>query len=872
MAVEAERQSALALEPAGASSPAAAPFAAPAQAVVAELGSDVVAGLSSSAAADRRSFYGPNRPSRAERPPYFSIAVRQVADPLVALLVAAVVVSAAIGEQLDAAIIGAIVVLNALLGFAQEAGAEREVLALREVVERHVAVVRDGQEVEVSTEDIVPGDLIVLREGDAVAADARLVAARGLEVDESTLTGESVPVAKSGDPVAAQVPFAERSSMVFAGTGITRGRARAVVTATGDATEIGTVAELTARAKPPRTPFQRRLGELARVMVVLGIGITLFLGGAMLARGSALHEAFLVGVSVAVAAVPEGLVATLTVALALGGRAMARRGAIVRRLRAVETLGGATVIASDKTGTLTQNRLRLAAVWPLPGEDEERVLAAAVLASTAEIVDRREGPAAVGDPVEGALLLAAREQGLDPGDLVADGSVLAEIPFDPERRRAAVAYSDGQCMRVFAKGAPEVISNLSSASSATREALEEQARAWAADGLRVLAIAERFLADRGPADNEELDSELRLLGLVALHDPLRPQAAGAVRDALEAGVDVRILTGDHPATADAIGRELRLSSDAVFARVSPADKLELVRRLQRSGEVVVVTGDGVNDAPALRQADVGIAMGRSGTEAAREAADIVLTDDDFSTIVAAVREGRRVGDNVRKFVAFLLSANLGEVLLFAAAVGAGLGVPLTVIQVLIINVLTDGLPAVALSRDPEATEAMARGPFRGGRLFSRRVWGGLAVLGVLVGLVGLAAFLAGRALGDGAAQTMAFATIAAAELTLVFSVRSVRRPPWRLPRNGYLEAAVLASVALLVASIYLPALHEPLGTVSLGLVEVAIVAVLAAAPVVLVELVKAGAPLMGGGCGKSARRFGGDADGGSAPPAHTERS
>jgi len=348
--------------------------------------------------------------------------------------VAVVVVSAAIGEQLDAAIIGVIVILNALLGFLQEAGAERKVLALREAVERRVAVVRDGQEVEVSAEDIVPGDLMVLREGDGVAADGRLVAARGLEVDESALTGESVPVAKGGDPVAAQVPLAERCSMVFAGTGITRGRARAVVTTTGDATEIGAVAALTARAKPPRTPFQRRLGELARVMVVLGVGITLFLGGAMLARGSALDDAFLVGVSVAVAAVPEGLVATLTVTLALGGRAMARRGAIVRRLRAVETLGSATVIASDKTGTLTQNRLRLAAVWALPGEVEERVLAAAVLASTAEIVDRSDGPAAVGDPVEGALLLAARDRGLDPGDLVPEGSVLAEIPFDPERR------------------------------------------------------------------------------------------------------------------------------------------------------------------------------------------------------------------------------------------------------------------------------------------------------------------------------------------------------------------------------------------------------------------------------------------------------
>ena len=813
------------------------PHASPAEVVVARLGTDASTGLTAVEASARLAEFGPNRLTRRERPAYLAIALRQAADPLVGLLAAAAIVSGLVGEGLQAAVIGAIVVLNGVLAYVQEAGAEREILALREALSPVASVIRDSRERQVPAGELVQGDVVILREGDRVPADARLVAAPGVQVDESSLTGESIPSEKASDPVPSSAPLAERTSMAFAGTAVTRGRATAVVTATGDATELGRVAQLTEAAKPPATPFQRRLGQLTRVMVVLGATITVALTGAMFLRGSDLQEAFLVGVAVAVAAVPEGLAATMTVALALGAGAMARRGAIVRRLRAVETLGSTTVIASDKTGTLTENSLRLARVWAAPGQDESSVLAAAILSSTAEVIeDEAEEFRIVGDPVDGAFVLAGLERGITRNELQS-GPLLRAVPFDPERRRAAMVYREGEGARMVAKGAPEVIAGSAAAPPELLAAIEAQAEEWARGGLRVLAVADRAL-DRS-FDEQELDRNVRPLGLVALHDPLRASAAESVRAGIEAGIEVRILTGDHPATAEAIGRELDLSPQAVFARVTPAGKLELVRGLQESGETVAVTGDGVNDAPALRQADVGIAMGRSGTEAAREAADIVLTDDDFSTIVAAIREGRRVGDNIRKFVAFLLSANLGEVLIFAVAISAGLGAPLTVVQVLAVNLLTDGLPAVALSRDPESPDAMTRGPLRGDRLFAPRLWAALFGIGMLVGLAATLAFLVGRAGGDDSEQTMAFVTLAVAELILVFSIRAVTRPPWRVPRNRYLESAVLVSILILVAAVYVPFLHRPLGTVSLGPFDLGTALALAVLPAAFLELAKA---------------------------------
>lgn len=750
---------------------------------------------------------------------------------MVGLLLVAATVSGLVGEYVEAIAIGAIVLLNAVLGFVQEARAESAVLGLRDVLERRASVVRDGHEQDVAVEEIVPGDLVVLREGERVPADGRLVSSAALAVDESALTGESTPVDKEVEPVPDAAPLGDRFSMVYAGSAVTRGRGQAVVTATGSVTELGRIAGLTEQTKPPATPLQRRVRGLTQLMVGLGVVVTVLLAGAMLARGSTVQEAFLVGVSVAVAAVPEGLAATVTIALALGARAMAERGAIARRLTAVETLGSATVIVSDKTGTLTENRLRVAAVQPRAGIDERDLIAAAALASTAVVLGDGETVRHVGDPVDGALVVAAHERGLTRAVLHHERRLVRELPFDPGRKSMTVVYEEPDGLRAYVKGAPEIVLELSSEAD---RGWEEVAESWASEGLKVLAVAVRPVPEP-LVDDESLELDLELVGLVALHDPLRKPAREAVRAARSAGVRVEIVTGDHPVTARAIGRKLELPAEAIHARVTPAEKLQLVEALQAADEVVAVTGDGVNDAPALRRADVGVAMGRGGTEAAREAADLVLTDDDFATIVAAIREGRTIADNIRKFVAFLLSANLGEVVLFAAAILAGLGAPMTVAQVLLVNLLTDGLPAIALARDPASPQTMRRGPDRGDRLFPPRAWGALAAVGALVGAAALAAFLVGRADDGDSGQTMAFATVALAELALVFAVRSPVRPAWEAPRNRYLFVSVVLSALLVLLIVYAPVLNEPLGTVPLGARALLLAALLATLPFLVVE-------------------------------------
>ena len=815
------------------------PHAATVDEVARTLATDPERGLSEADARGRLARVGPNELERHSHPRYVAILVRQLIDPLVALLLAAAGVSVAVGEGIDAVAIGAIVILNTALGFAQEAGAERDILALRRVLRRRANVIRDGRERELSGADVVPGDLVAIREGDRVPADGRITMAVGLAMDESMLTGESVPVEKTARGVEAAAPLVERTSLVFAGTGVTRGRGRMLVTATGSRAEVGRIAALVERAEAPSTPLQRRLAGLTRAMVAAGILITAGLAGVRLAQGASLDSAFLLGVSVAVAAVPEGLAATVTIALALGGRRMAARGAIVRRLPAVETLGSTTVVASDKTGTLTRNELALQAIAPVAPYDEEAVLEAAVLCSTAELVGGEGEQRVVGDPVEAALVLAAVERGLSPGELRARGRTIHEIPFDAGRRRMTVVYEDRGALHAFTKGAPEDVLRLSSAPTAERARLVRHAEEWAREGLKVLAVAQRFLSDTQTEDPIEFERDLDPLGLVALQDPLRPGAAEAIRSARSAGLGVRILTGDHPAAANSVARALDVPSAAVAARVTPADKLRLVEDLQAAGEVVAVTGDGVNDAPALRRADVGVAMGRSGTEAAREAADVVLTDDNFTTIVAAIREGRTITDNVRKFVAFLLSANLGEVLVFAVAVLAGLGAPMTVVQVLTVNVLTDGLPAVALARDPASPGVMTRPPERGASLFASRGWTALGLVGMVVGTAAFGAFLAGRAIDHDGAQTMAFMTLSLSELILVFALRSPIRPGWHEPRNALLLAAVGASALLLVLVVYVPPLQQPFGTVALDGAQLAIAVGLATVPFSLVEVAKA---------------------------------
>lgn len=808
------------------------PHAASAAEVADALRSDLEFGLTSDEAATRLLAAGPNSLEAPSRPHYLAIAGRQLADPLVALLLAAAVVSFAIGERLEGGVILAIVVLNALLGFVQEVGAERAVLALGSGVDQPISVIREGTRQQIAVKAVVPGDLLLLHEGDRVPADARIATSASLAVDESALTGESLPISKTAEPVRSDSPLADLLSMVHAGTSVTRGRASAVVVATGAATEMGRVATLTAGAKPPPTPLQRRLGDLSAKLAVFGVALTIVLALGMLARGAPLDEAFLVGVSVAVAAVPEGLAAVVTIALAQGARAMAQRGAIVRSLTAIETLGEATVIATDKTGTLTLNELRIVDIEPAPGRCADDVVTVGVLASTGGVLDEGGLRRFVGDPVDVAFLLEGERRGL----LDERRDRVAEIPFDPERRRATSVYDHGGRRRVAVKGAYEVLMELGSLPDDVRDVLEATASRWAKTGLRVLAVAERWPDDD---EDDDLERDVEILGLVALQDPLRPTSAEAVRGARRAGIDVMMVTGDHPTTAASIARSLDLDHDRVHARVTPVDKLRLVESLQQAGHVVAVTGDGINDAPALRRADVGVAMGRSGTEAARQAAEVVLTDDDFATIVAAVREGRIIGDNVRKFVAFLLSANLGEVVLFGIAILAGLGAPMTVVMVLTVNLLTDGLPAIALTRDPASPATMLRPPAPLGKLFERDQLLMLAIAGTTVGLAATAAYVAGRAIAPEASQTMAFATIALAELVFVYSIRSASQPAWRGPRNHVLALSVAASAAVVLVGIYLPIARELLGTEPLDVTELGIVLTLAVAPSVLVEATKA---------------------------------
>ncbi len=807
---------------------ASAPHALEVDDLARRLESDLATGLSSAEAEHRLAVHGPNRPSELEPPPYLELAARQLLDPLVALLLGASLVSVAIGDTIEGAAIAAVLVVNGLLGFWQEVSAERAVRALQRSFTQTARVVRDGREREIGSDAVVPGDVLLAAAGDRVAADARIVEAHAFEVDESALTGESLPVAKDARPCSSDAPLAERTSMVHAGCAVTRGRARALVCATGAGTQLGEIDSLTRGARPPATPLERRLGRLARQMVVVGVGLTVVLGGLFALRGEPAHEAFLLGVAVAVAAVPEGLAATVTAALALGGRAMARRGAIVRRLEAIETLGETTVICCDKTGTLTRNEIRVAALHPAAGRDEHELLAAAVLASSARESDHGFS----GDPIEVALLVEAATRGLTQDELLAGRTLVRELPFDSDRKRMTVVYAEGGGLWAYSKGAPERMTLAAQDDGATRAAA-----AWAADGLRVLAVAAGEVQGASQAD-DALEGSLEPVGIVALHDPLRPTAFASVREAAEAGIAIRMLTGDHPATARTIGRQLGLEEDAIVARATPADKLRLVTELQRRGEVVAVTGDGVNDAPALRKADVGVAMGRGGTEAAREAAAVVLTSDDLATIVAAIAEGRRIADNIRKFVAFLLSANFGEVILFAVAVAAGLDPPLAVIQVLLVNLITDGLPAIALARDPADPKTMSTAPRRGDHLFDRRVWLALCLVGVLVGAAATAAFLAGRAFGGDSAQTMAFTTLALSELVVVFSLRSPTLPAWRSPSNPWLHAAVGVSLALLLAAVYVPIAHEPFATVSLGPWPALVAVGLAVAPAAVVELGK----------------------------------
>ncbi len=913
--------------------------------VAAALRTDLSAGLTEAECRRRLEEYGPNQLEGAPRVPWWRILLAQFQDFMVVVLLVATALSYGMGETADAVTIVVIVVLNALLGFVQEYRAERSLEALKELAAPTARVVRGGREVTVPARELVPGDVLLVEPGDRIPADARLVDAPGLEVEESALTGESLPVRKSAGWVGdADAPLGDRRNMLYMGTTATRGRGRALVVATGMQTEMGRIAHLIQEVGDEETPLQRRLAQLGRWLVAGCLIVCAIVVAAGLLRekaltGPVISQLLMAGVSLAVAAIPEGLPAIVTVALALGVQRMIRRNAIVRRLQAVETLGCATVICSDKTGTLTKNEMMVRAAWaggrrytvtgdgyrpsgeflcdsrpvsPQHEPDLAQALKSAALCSNARLVEaapaRRRGRGAgrgaysvQGDPTEGALIVAAHKGGYPAASLHQRYPRLLELPFESERRRMSVlTEGDGGGCVLHVKGAPDVVLALCThvlkdgravplRDEDRREILGENLR-MADQALRVLAVAYRprpLAPGEGPAGLAELpadeaaarlERDLVFLGLFGMIDPPRPEAKEAVAAARRAGIRTVMITGDHPATALAVARELgvvgpegravtgqeleQLSQPElietvrecqVFARVSPQHKLQIVRALKALGEVVAMTGDGVNDAPAVKEADIGVAMGRTGTDVTKEASAMILADDNYATIVAAVEEGRGIYDNIRKFIRYLLSCNTGEVLTMFLAAVMRLPLPLLPIQILFVNLVTDGLPALALGVDPPEPDVMRRPPRRPDEgVFARRLGVKILGRGILIGLGSLAAFLIAfftlpgtpgiAPLEDPAvinpARTMALATLVCAQLIHVFDCRSESRAFWEVPlsSNPWLVAAVASSVTALLLAIYWPPLAAIFGTAPLKAWQWLVVLLLAGAGELLVAV------------------------------------
>jgi Ca2+-transporting ATPase len=761
------------------------------------------AGLAADEAARRLQAEGANELHRSGPTPRWRIFLQQFRGAMVWLLLAACVISALLGEVADAIAIAAILVLNAGIGFFQESRAERAVLALRSMTAPRARVVRDGHARVVPAAQVVRGDLLLLEGGDIVAADAHLLEAHALRVNEAPLTGESEPVRKRVGRLPDGTALAERTDSVFMGTSVATGTGVAEVTATGMATQLGRIAHLLGSAESPETPLQARLEAVARTLLFLCLGLVavVFALGAL--HGQPWLEILLSSVSLAVAAVPEGLAAVVTIALAVGVQRMAARHVLVRSLPAVETLGAATVICTDKTGTLTTGVMVVREVW---GADHDAVLTAAASCCDAELgSDERTG---TGDPTEIAILAAAAHRGIRRDDIERDRPRVAENPFDSDRKRMSILRGDGV---LYVKGAVEVVLERCAESP---PGAAEAAAGMARRGLRVLAVA----TGEGPEEER-----LRMLGLIGMADPPRSEAIDAVARARGAGIRTVMITGDHPETARAIGRELGLlcdgrdPSEAIHARATAEEKIRIVRDLVRRGEIVAMTGDGVNDAPALREAHIGVAMGRTGTEVTREAADMVLTDDNYASIVAAVEEGRGIYENVRKTLVYLLAGNAAELMVMLGAALLGLPLPLLPLHLLWINLATDGLPALALVMDPAPREAMRHPPRPPDEpMLGRPQWRGILALGALEAIVVLATFawvLSEEGVAE--ARTAAFTTLVFSELLRALAARSPRHLFWEVGpfTNLKLLAVVAGSIALQIGLLHIPVTRDLFGLV-----------------------------------------------------------
>jgi Ca2+-transporting ATPase len=886
--------------------------------VVAGLGTHLQCGLTDSEAQSRLEQHGHNELPAEEPVPAWRRFFAQFQDVLVLLLLAATAISTGLwAYEGDAALpyeaiaIFAVVLLNATMGYVQESRAEAAVAALRAMSAADATVIRGGDRRSVPARDIVPGDIMLIEEGDTIPADGRLVESTALQAAEAALTGESLPITKDTAAIAGDVPLGDRHNMVFSGTAATYGHGRAIVTATGMGTEMGRIAGLLKDTPDEATPLQRELDRVGKVLGVVVVAIAVVMIATIIVvehvRGAAaLLDVLILGVALAVAAVPEGLPAIVTAVFSIGVQRMARRHAIVRHLAAVETLGSASVIASDKTGTLTKNEMTVRVVVTASGRvmfegsgygphgtvqgdggglidgalrvELERGLAVADRANNATVHERDGRWTVQGDPTEGALLVAARKAGLSADALDKRLPRVGEVPFSSARKLMSTIHRDTEQQHagiVLTKGAPDVLLTRCAfealadgrrpLTAARRAEILQVNETLAGQALRTLGVAGRWLDDEALAEHaarpdERVEQDLVFAGLIGMIDPPRPEAKDAVARAKVAGIRSLMITGDHPRTASVIAQELGITADgrvvtgaeldgqpeearprtvaevSVYARVNPEHKLHIVDALRRTGAVVAMTGDGVNDAPALKRADIGIAMGITGTDVSKEAADIVLADDNFASIVAAVEEGRAIFANIRKFLRYLLSSNIGEVMTMFFGVllarqigldaeGGAVVLPLLATQILWINLVTDGAPALALGVDP-ADEGLMRQPPRPVHegVITPRMWRGIVFVGVIMAagtLFVLDASLPGGFIEDSGdlryAQTMAFTTLMLFQMFNVVNARSDERSAFaHVFANHWLWTAIAGSIALQVVVVYVPFLQRAFGTIGLS--------------------------------------------------------
>ena len=855
-------------------------------------------GLTNAEASKRLVEMGPNEIRAAKRISAWEILLDQFKNILILILLGATVISLFLGHGVESIVIAVIVLFAVLLGFIQEYRAERAIEALRQMAAPTASVLRDGNEVEIPARDLVPGDVILLHTGDRIPADARLLEAINLQVEESALTGESVAVEKHILPLSGnELSVGDRKNMVYAGTAATYGRGKAMVIATGMETEFGKIAQLLQTVESGKTPLQQNLDKVGTALARAALVVVAIIVALGMMRGQPFIDMLISGIALAVAVVPEALPAVVTISLAIGVQKMVKRNALIRRLPAVETLGSTSVICSDKTGTLTKDQMTARKIYTAgelfkvsgagyepsggfsrngssdqPTPELTALLTAAVLASDAKLVQEGDTWIIKGDPTEGALVVAAAKAGLHKTQLDAEYPRINEIPFTSETKRMTTLNQTNGKLTAYAKGAPEIILHdcdwlmttygVVLLDGAGKENLMAVARDMASEALRVLAIT-----SKPNATLEDAQTGMTFLGLVGMIDPPRSEAKSAIAVCEQAGIRPVMITGDHPVTAQAVARELGLlrnggrvvtgteleaMSDvqlqrdveniSVYARVSPSHKLRVVTAWQAHGHIAAMTGDGVNDAPALKKADIGIAMGITGTDVTKEAAAMTLTDDNFASIVAAVEEGRGVFGNIKKYLMYLLSSNIGEIGLMAGSALLGLPLPLTAVQILYVNLATDGLPALALSVDPPETDLMKRKP-RNPRtgIFTRPVVSLMVAGGIWSTLINLGLFAwamnSGRSQAE--AMTMTFVSLVLIQFFKAYNFRSDRQSVMHKPfANKWLNRAVFWEIALLLLIVYLPVLHEPFNTYSLPLVDWVIVLGLAVTIMPVLELVK----------------------------------